>query len=74
MTPDEFSKALKDLGWKQVDFSRMAGLNPSTPSRWMMEETPIPEWVPKFLGVTLELKRLHDTYVLPPRSSKKKEE
>ena len=70
MTPDQFSQTLKAIGWKQIDFCRMAGVNQSTPSRWIMKEAPIPEWVPKFLGMVLELKRLHETYVLPPPRTK----
>jgi transcriptional regulator with XRE-family HTH domain len=73
MTPDEFSNALQELNWKQIDFCVMAGVSRSTPSRWMNEETPIPEWVPKFLGMAIEVKRLHATYVLPPKRSKKTE-
>ncbi|MCY1301439.1 hypothetical protein D9M68_297890 [compost metagenome] len=71
MTPDEFSQALKALAWKQTDFCRMTGLNKSTPSRWMTLDAPIPEWVPRFLGMALEVKRLHDTYVVPPKASRK---
>lgn len=71
MTPDEFSKALKELRWKQIDFCRMAGVSTSTPSRWMNGETPIPEWVERFLGLSLEVQRLHQKYVLPPKPSSK---
>jgi hypothetical protein len=67
MTPSEFSGALKALGWKQTDFCLMAGVNKSTPSRWITDGTPIPDWVPKFLGMALEIKRLHETYVVPPK-------
>ncbi|MFV9474671.1 hypothetical protein ACM5Q9_09655 [Advenella sp. RU8] len=70
MTPEEFTTALQSLGWSQNDFCRMAGLNKSTPSRWMGGDTAIPAWVPKFLGMTLEVKRLHDTYVVPPKPGK----
>lgn len=73
MTPEEFSTALRSLSWNQNDFCRMAGVNKSTPSRWMAGDSPIPEWVPKFLGMAQEVKRLHDTYVVPPRSNKKSE-
>lgn len=70
MTPDEFSQALAALGWKQSDFCRMAGVNKSTPSRWMIGDSPIPDWVPRFLGMAQEVKRLHDTYVVPPKPAK----
>lgn len=71
MTPDEFSFALRSLSWSQNDFCRMAGVNKSTPSRWMAGESAIPEWVPKFLGMAQEVKRLHDTYVVPPNPRRK---
>jgi len=73
MKPYEFLGALSSLGWKQNDFCRMAGVNKSTPSRWVSGESPIPDWVPKFLGMALEVKRLHDTYVIPPKPSKEPE-
>jgi hypothetical protein len=69
MTAEQFTEALDRLGWKQTDFCRMAGLNKSTPSRWMAGAE-IPEWVPKFLGMAIEVKRLHDTYVVPPKPGK----
>ncbi len=71
MTPNKFEQALAGLGWKKVDFCRAAGLNKSTVSRWIAEDTAIPPWVDKFLGMALEVKRLHDTYVLPPKAGKK---
>ncbi len=70
MTPEQFAQALKDLGWKQSDFCRMAGVDKSTPSRWLAQSFQIPDWVPKFLGMALEVKRLHDTYVVPPKPGK----
>ena len=69
MTPEEFTTALEALDWKQTDFCRMAGLHKSTPSRWIAGAE-IPAWVPKFLGMALEVKRLHDTYVVPPKPGK----
>ena len=68
MTPEEFLEALAKLGWKQTDFCRMAGVNKSTPSRWVKGEVAIPEWVSKFLGMACEIQRLHDTYVKPPKA------
>ena len=40
MTPEEFTQALAALGWKQTDFCRMAGVNKSTPSRWVAGDQP----------------------------------
>lgn len=67
MTPEEFTQSLAALGWKQSDFCRMAGLNKSTPSRWVTLDAPIPDWVPRFLGMATEVQRLYETYVKPPK-------
>ena len=71
MTPDEMQAALTELGWKQADFWRKASLSKDTVSRWLAGATPIPDWAGAYLGMTLELQRLHATYVLPikPRDS-----
>lgn len=66
MTPEEFSAALAEIGWKQSDFCRKAGVNKETPSRWVNGKTPIPDWVPAYLGMVLEVARLHAKYVRPP--------
>lgn len=65
MKPTDFLQALAELGWKQSDFCTKAGVSKNTPSRWVNEDTPIPAWVPAFLGAMLEIKRLHVTYVQP---------
>ena len=67
MTPNEFAQALDALDWKQSDFCRMAGLDKNTPSRWVNGKTPIPAWVPKHLGLLLELQRLRAAYLVPPK-------
>lgn len=66
MTPDEFQTALDQLGWKQSDFCRMAGVDKNTPSRWLKGTTPIPGWTPRFLGMALEIRRLA-TLIEPPK-------
>ena len=65
MTPDEFTTALDNLGWKQSDFCRKAGLDKNTPSRWVNGKTPIPAWVAAYLGAMGEIKRLHRVYIEP---------
>ena len=65
MTPQQLAEALKELGWKQSDFWRKAGLNKDTPSRWLSGVTPIPDWVPAYLGAMVDLKRLHSKYIDP---------
>jgi len=66
MTLDEFDAALSALGWKVSEFCRATGLHRNTPSRWRNEGVEIPGWVPKHLGLLLELQRLHAVYLVPP--------
>jgi hypothetical protein len=64
MTIEEMDAALAALGWKTSDLCRATGLHSNTPSRWRTQGTRIPEWVPKHLGLLLEIKRLSDTYLV----------
>ena len=66
MTLDEFESAIAALGWKVSEFCRATGLHRNTPSRWRNEGVEIPGWVPKHLGLLLELQRLHAVYLVPP--------
>ena len=66
MTLEEFDAALAALGWKVSKFCRATGLHRNTPSRWRNEGVEIPGWVPKHLGLLLELQRLHAVYLVPP--------
>ena len=67
MTIDEFDGALAELGWKVSEFCRATGLPRNTPTRWRNEGVEIPGWVPKHLGLLLELQRLHAAYLVPPK-------
>lgn len=67
MTLDEFDNALTALDWKVSDFCRATGLHRNTPSRWRTDGVGIPPWVPKHLGLLLELQRLHATYLAPAK-------
>ena len=67
MTIPELDAALDALGWKVSDFCRATGLHRNTPSRWRNDDVEIPGWVPKHLGLLLELKRLHAAYLVPPK-------
>nr|WP_315203985.1 helix-turn-helix transcriptional regulator [uncultured Albidiferax sp.] len=67
MTVDELDTALAALGWKVSDFCRATGLHRNTPSRWRTDGVEIPAWVPKHLGLLLELQRLHAAYLTPPK-------
>ena len=51
-------------------FGCLMGILRTTPSRWLAQSFQIPDWVPKFLGMALEVKRLHDAYVVPPKPGK----
>ena len=66
MTLEEFDAALAALGWKVSEFCRATGLHRNTPSRWRNEGVEIPGWVPKHLGLLLELQRLQAVYLVPP--------
>lgn len=67
MTPEQFADALAALGWKQSDFCRKTGVSPNTPSRWVTDKTPIPAWVPAYLGAMQDLAALHSKYIAPTR-------
>jgi len=67
MTIDEFDAALTELDWKVSDFCRATGLHRNTPSRWRNDGVPVPAWVPKHLGLLLEVKRLSAVYLTPPK-------
>lgn len=69
MTPEEFSKALESLEWKQSDFCRKTGVNKSTPSNWMTQRTPIPLWVDAYLGAMQDLAGLHRKYLTTGKPS-----
>jgi transcriptional regulator with XRE-family HTH domain len=65
MTPEAFTAALAALGWKQSDFCRKSGVTKQTPSRWANGLTPVPAWVPAYLGAMQEIRRLYQTYIEP---------
>ncbi len=67
MTIDEFDAALNARGWTVSDFCRVTGLHRNTPSRWRNDDVPVPAWVPKHLGLLLEVKRLSAVYLTPPK-------
>lgn len=69
MNIHEFDAALAELGWKPIDFSRATGLHRNTPSRWRTDGVSIPGWVPKHLGLLLEVRRLHTRYLTTAKDS-----
>ena len=68
MTIEELDSGLAVLGWKVSDFCRATGLHRNTPSRWRNDGVPVPAWVPKHLGLLLELKHWHAAYLVPPKA------
>lgn len=67
MTPDQFTEALTQLGWKQSDFSRMTATDKKTPSRWAQGHTAIPGWVPSYLAMALAIHGVAAT-ITPPKA------
>lgn len=64
MQADELKACLDELGWKQIDLARRVGVRGATVSAWATGG-PIPPWVEQYLGMVLELDRLHRKYVRP---------
>ena len=63
LTPAELQHALSELGWSQADLSRNAGIDKNTPTRWLQGQTRIPLWASKYVGLLLEIRRLHRKYL-----------
>lgn len=67
MTSEEFKATLRALGWKQTDFARKSGLNPTTISRWITGDTPVPEWAVRYLQAMQRIADLHAEFVVPDK-------
>ena len=70
MTPDEFEIALATLNWKKIDFARAVQVDPATVSRWMAGQE-IPPWVGAHLGLLIDVQKIHNRYITPPKKPKK---
>lgn len=72
MTVEEFKEGLAALGWTMSDFSRATGVSRSAVGRWSTTEQsePVPMWAGHYLGLLIEIKRLHDAYVVHPANRK----
>ena len=66
MQADKLKASLKELGWKQSDLARKLSVKDATVSRWATGEL-IPPYVEQYLGVMLEIDRLHRLYIQPPK-------
>lgn len=64
MTGDEFRQALDELGWKQSDFCRKAGVHRNSVSGWVVEGPP--QWASEYLRALLAINALHAAFILPP--------
>ncbi|WP_194164406.1 hypothetical protein [Lacisediminimonas profundi] len=69
MDIQEFKDQLSALSWKQADFCRKTGVERNTPSRWINGRTPIPDWVPAYLGAMLAIMKLYEQFVCPDQAS-----
>ena len=49
MSDYNLKQEIKKLGMTQKGFAELAGLHTNTVSKWVIGETPIPEWLPKFI-------------------------
>jgi len=76
MTVEEFKANLAALGWSMSDFSRATGVSRSAVGRWSTtgDSEPVPMWAGHYLGLLIEIKRLHDGYVVHPASRKSAED
>ncbi len=63
MTPEEFTKALSELGFKQSEFARRCGLTPATVSRWALGQVTVPKWVGHHLQLLQDIRRMWYAYV-----------
>lgn len=69
MTGEEFSQALADLGWRQVEFAARTGTSPDTINRWANGRQPIPAWAAAHLRLLLAADQFHRQHVAPwPRT------
>lgn len=70
MTAEELKQALQALGWKQSELARRVDVGDSTASHWATGDTPVPGPVAAYLGMALEIDRLHRQYVRPIKPAK----
>lgn len=70
MTAEELREALRVLEWKQSELARRVGVGDTTVSRWVAGDPPVPEPVAAYLGLAMEIDRLHRQYVRPIKPTK----
>ncbi len=68
MPAEQFTAALKLLGWTQAEFADRCGLTKATVSRWSTGAVPVAPWVSAYTGALLDLAALHRKYLsIEPR-------
>lgn len=65
LTPEQFTKAVAALGWKQIDFARRVGITPQSVNRWASGQAPCPVWATEYLGAMAAIKALHTQFLAP---------
>lgn len=58
--PAHFMAGLKQIGWKQMDFARRFGLEPSTLTKWKQKGY-VPTWAAECMALLVDLQRVRDT-------------
>jgi len=71
LTADEFNQALRDLGWRQVDFARKTGVTPGAVNRWATGRDTAPLWATAYLGMAQDLAQLHSKYLAPVKAARR---
>lgn len=65
MTGAEFTQALADLSWRQVEFAARTGTSPDTVNRWCNGRQPIPTWAQRHIELLLAADQFHRLHVAP---------
>lgn len=73
LTPDQFNDALRELGWRQVDFARRTGVTPGAVNRWASGKDIAPLWAVAYLGMAQDIAQLHARYLSPVKASKRED-
>lgn len=70
LTADQFNRALRELGWRQVDFSRKTGVTTGAVNRWATGKDTAPLWATAYLGMAQDLAQLHSKYLAPVKATR----
>jgi transcriptional regulator with XRE-family HTH domain len=56
MKPTELISAIKALHWTQAELARRTGISAQSVNAWATGSTPVPPWLPAYLGALLALR------------------